>query len=60
MLVFVYRYLPRVAPWLLMIVVLMCVGAVYDEYHYASDVVAGAAIGIVLGAISAHRRSEAD
>lgn len=58
-LMFAYRYLPRVAPWLLMIVVLMCVGAVYDGYHYASDVVAGAAIGMVLGAIGARRRSVA-
>jgi len=52
-LTFAYRYLPRVAPWLLAPVLLMCVGAVYDGYHYASDVVAGAAIGIVLGGIAA-------
>ncbi len=48
-LVFVYRLLPRVAPWLLVSILLMCVGAVYDGYHYASDVVAGALIGIVVG-----------
>jgi membrane-associated phospholipid phosphatase len=48
-LVFVYRFLPRVAPWLLVPILLMCVGAVYDGYHYASDVVAGAVIGIVVG-----------
>ncbi|MGO9518473.1 MAG: phosphatase PAP2 family protein [Candidatus Korobacteraceae bacterium] len=48
-LVFVWRFLPRVAPWVLVSVVLMCLGAVYDGYHYASDVVAGAAIGIALG-----------
>ena len=46
---FAYRYLPRAAPWLLIPVLLMCVGAVYDGYHYSSDVVAGAVIGIVLG-----------
>ena len=45
-LVLAYRYLPRLAPWLLVIVLLMCVGAVYDGYHYASDVIAGGAIGI--------------
>src|SRR5271165_4486022 len=48
-LVFAFRFLPRVAPWLLAPILLMCVGAVYDGYHYASDVVAGALIGIVVG-----------
>lgn len=50
-LVFAYRFLPRVAPWLLVPILLMCVGAVYDGYHYASDVVAGALMGIVVGVI---------
>jgi membrane-associated phospholipid phosphatase len=50
-LVFVYRFLPRVAPWLLAPILLMCVGAVYDGYHYASDVVAGALIGVVVGLV---------
>ncbi len=50
-LVFACRYLPRLAPWLLGIVLLMCVGAVYDGYHYASDVIAGAAIGLAVGAV---------
>ena len=49
-LLFSYRWLPRVAPWLLAPILLMCVGAVYDGYHYASDVVVGTAMGIVLGA----------
>jgi membrane-associated phospholipid phosphatase len=48
-LMFAYRYLPRAAPWLLFPILLMCTGAVYDGYHYASDVVAGAAVGIALG-----------
>jgi len=48
-LMFVYRFLPKVAPWLLVPILLMCVGAVYDGYHYASDVVAGALLGIVIG-----------
>ena len=55
-LVFVYRFLPRVAPWVLLSNLLMCFGAVYDGYHYASDVVAGAAIGIVVGLVSARSR----
>jgi membrane-associated phospholipid phosphatase len=50
-LVFAYRFLPRVAPWLLFPVLLMCVGAVYDGYHYTSDVLAGAVLGIGLGLI---------
>ena len=55
-LAFVYRYLPRVAPWLLLPILLMCVGAVYDGYHYASDVIAGAAMGLALGWAGAARR----
>jgi membrane-associated phospholipid phosphatase len=50
-LMFAYRYLPRVAPWLLFPVLLMCVGAVYDGYHYTTDVVVGGVIGIVLSSI---------
>jgi len=49
-LVFVYGYLRRIGPWLLFPILLMCAGAVYDGYHYASDVIAGAALGLVLGA----------
>ena len=54
-LVFAYRFLPRLAPWLLFPVLLMCVGAVYDGYHYATDVVAGALLGIVLGLVFVRR-----
>jgi membrane-associated phospholipid phosphatase len=50
-LVFAYRYLPRIAPWLLFPILLMCAGAVYDGYHYVSDVVAGATVGIVVGLV---------
>jgi membrane-associated phospholipid phosphatase len=50
-LMFTYRFLPRVAPWLVVPILLMCVGAVYDGYHYTSDVMVGALIGIVLGAV---------
>jgi membrane-associated phospholipid phosphatase len=52
-LVFTFRYLPRFAPWLLACVVLMCVGAVYDGYHYALDIFAGALLGILIGAFGA-------
>jgi len=47
-LVFVFRYLPRLAPWLLLCVLLMGAGAVYDGYHYAVDVVAGALLGMAV------------
>jgi membrane-associated phospholipid phosphatase len=48
-LVSVMRYFPRAAPWLLVSVLLMCGGAVYDRYHYAIDVVAGALLGMAVG-----------
>jgi len=48
-LVFVWRYLPRAVPWLLVLNLLMCVGAIYDGYHYASDTVVGAIIGLFIG-----------
>jgi membrane-associated phospholipid phosphatase len=47
--VFVVRYFPRFAPWLLVCVLLMCAGAVYDGYHYAVDVIGGAVVGIAVG-----------
>lgn len=50
-LVFSFRYFPRVAPWLLICVLLMCVGAVYDGYHYAIDVLAGALLGLAVGGV---------
>lgn len=55
-LVFAYRFLPKVAPGLLFPILLMCGGAVYDGYHYASDVVAGAVMGIAIGAAGAYTR----
>ncbi len=48
-LVFVVRYFPRYAPWLALCALLMCAGAVYDGYHYAVDVIAGALVGIAAG-----------
>jgi membrane-associated phospholipid phosphatase len=49
--VFAWRFLPRVAAILTPLIVLMGLGAVYDGYHYASDVVAGAAVGAAAAAI---------
>jgi membrane-associated phospholipid phosphatase len=45
--IFAWRYVPKLAPWLLPLLALMCIGAVYDRYHYASDMVGGLAIGAV-------------
>ena len=56
-LVFAFRYLPRLAPWLLICVLLMCVGAVYDGYHYAVDVLAGGLLGTAVGWIFVGRKS---
>ena len=56
-LMFTYRFLPRLAPWLLVPILLMCLGAVYDGYHYASDVIAGALLGIGVGLLFAPRGS---
>jgi membrane-associated phospholipid phosphatase len=50
-LVFVFRYFRRLALPLTACILLMCAGAVYDGYHYASDVLAGALLGIVAGAL---------
>jgi membrane-associated phospholipid phosphatase len=58
-LVFVVRYFPRCAPWLLVCVLLMCVGAVYDGYHYAVDVIAGAVLGMAVGVMLVGRRQSA-
>ncbi len=46
-LVFAWRHAPRLGAVLTLLVVLMGCGAVYDGYHYVSDVVAGIAVGAV-------------
>jgi membrane-associated phospholipid phosphatase len=54
-LVFAFRYFPRLAVPLLVCVLLMCVGAVYDAYHYAIDVIVGALLGVAVGAAFVRR-----
>ena len=44
-LVFACRHLPRLGAILAVLIVLMGLGAVYDGYHYASDIVAGFVVG---------------
>ena len=48
---FAHRYVRPLVPWLLPLFLLMCVGAVYDRYHYASDMVGGAVIGVAAAAV---------
>lgn len=48
--IFAWRYAPKLAPWLLPLLVLMCVGAIYDRYHYASDMIGGVLIGVAAAA----------
>ena len=43
--IFAQRNAPKLVPWLLPLLLLMCVGAVYDRYHYASDMIGGVLIG---------------
>jgi membrane-associated phospholipid phosphatase len=50
-LIFAGRYLPRLALCVTPLIVLMGLGAVYDQYHYASDVIAGLVVGGVAAAI---------
>jgi membrane-associated phospholipid phosphatase len=58
-LVFTGRYLPRLAPWLLICILLMSFGAVYDGYHYALDVIAGGLLGVAVGTAFLGRREPA-
>jgi membrane-associated phospholipid phosphatase len=44
-LIFAWRYVPDLATWLALLVTLLCIGAVYDRYHYASDIFAGILVG---------------
>jgi membrane-associated phospholipid phosphatase len=48
---FAARYAVRYAPLLFALLVLMCVGAVYDRYHYASDIAGGLVIGLAAGVV---------
>ena len=44
---YAWRYTPRLGSGLTPLVALLGVGAVYDRYHYASDVVAGIFFGLI-------------
>jgi membrane-associated phospholipid phosphatase len=44
-LLFAWKYAPRLGWALAPFVLFLCLGAVYDRYHYASDVIGGLAVG---------------
>jgi len=44
-LIIAWRCVPRLANLLLPFFIFMCVGSVYDRYHYVSDVVGGIVVG---------------
>jgi membrane-associated phospholipid phosphatase len=44
-LIFAWRYVPKLGAWLTPLVALLCLAAVHDRYHYASDVFAGIPVG---------------
>lgn len=44
-LIFAWKYRPKLGAALTPLVLLLCLGAVNDRYHYASDVLAGLAVG---------------
>lgn len=46
------RYLPRLAPGLFVLATLLALGAIYGGFHYATDAVAGLALGLLAVAIA--------
>ena len=45
--IFAWQYTPKLAAVLTPLVFLLCAGAVYDRYHYVTDVVGGVAVAAV-------------
>ncbi|MCI0353918.1 MAG: phosphatase PAP2 family protein [Acidobacteria bacterium] len=45
-LIYAWRYVPRLGAALTPLVILLCVGAVYDRYHYVLDIVGGIVIAV--------------
>jgi membrane-associated phospholipid phosphatase len=57
------RWLPRIAPFLWASLSLICLGAVYDGYHYASDAAAGILVALTsakLGGLMVSQSSRID
>jgi membrane-associated phospholipid phosphatase len=45
--IFAWQYTPKLAAALTPLAFLLCAGAVYDRYHYVTDVLGGAAVAAV-------------
>jgi len=43
-----WRWLPRAAPWITLLGVGLALGAVYGGFHYLTDVLAGALLGLII------------
>jgi membrane-associated phospholipid phosphatase len=54
----VWRYLPRLAPIFALLTLGLALGAIYGGFHYATDAIAGAllGVGVFFGAERLHRR----
>ena len=48
---FGWKYASKLGFALTPLVVLLCIGAVYDRYHYVSDVIAGIVVGVIASLI---------
>ncbi len=44
---YAWRYAPRLGAVLTPLVVLLCIGAVYDRYHYVADIWGGIAVAVI-------------
>jgi membrane-associated phospholipid phosphatase len=44
---FAWRYMPKLGMFLTPLIALLCIGAVYDRYHYLTDVFGGFVFGLV-------------
>jgi membrane-associated phospholipid phosphatase len=50
-LIFAWKYVPRLGGALTPLVMLLCLGAINDRYHYASDIFAGLGVGALCSAL---------
>ena len=51
---FAWKYVPRLGLGLTPLVILLCIGAIYDRYHYVSDVIAGIVVGAGASMVIVH------
>jgi len=49
---FAQRWLPRLAPFVWLSLCVICFGAVYDGYHYLSDILAGLVVALTSAALA--------